>query len=210
MGVLGKEPPFLGGNMKSAQEMTALMEIHSLMPGGEHTWLWHDFAYLGSSHPAEALAWAMALPEKALKQSEIMDRALDGVAKDQEKALTILPSLTTAKDRTSLVEKLGRYWGGRDPEAAWKWAGSLNDPQEKASALRAIGASWSGVDPAAAVAFLERNHPDKIEDWGGIAANFWGESAPDEVLAWLNRVPEAVRAELTAEALMGMARSEPG
>ncbi|MES2469230.1 MAG: hypothetical protein V4675_18120 [Verrucomicrobiota bacterium] len=208
--VLGKEPPFLGGNIKSAREMTALLEIHSLFPGSEHTWIWHDFVHWSSRNPAEALTWAMALPEKAPKRSEILESALGGVATDQEKALALLPSLTTAKDRNTLVEKLGGDWGGRDPEAAWRWAASLNDPQEKALAFSAIGRSWAGRDPAAAVAFLEQNHPDEIKDWGGTAAHTWGESAPDEVLAWLNRVPESVRSKLTAEALQGMAAVEPG
>ncbi len=208
--LLGKDVPFQGGQLKSADQMSALMEIHRLMPGADHTWLWHDFSHWSSQHKDEAVQWALALPDDAPKRAELIKTALERVGTDREKALALLPTLTNPKDRAALLNGTAENWGRSDPEEAWKWAGALGDEKERASALQSISRNWASTDPEKAVAFLEKQQPDQIAEWGPAAASAWGASAPDEALAWLGRLPEGSRERIAQNLLRGMTPEDPG
>lgn len=207
--IIGKDHLFLGG-MKSGEEMTALMQVHQLASGEQHTWLHHDFMHWSYRQPQEAIAWAFNLPPEAPKRSEIIDSALDAAAKDQDRALALLQTLVNPADRAKLLEKTASSWGNRDPEAAWQWAASITDPEAQKKAYAAIGKSWVTADPEKAVTFLQKEQPAEIDHWGPAAAEALGANSPDQALAWLRSLPADKQEILTVNTLQGIMKEDPG
>jgi hypothetical protein len=126
--------------------------------------------------PAEARAWADALPEGATRdmlQARIA-RALAADGKPAE-AIQVLTRLGKAADPKEL-EEIARAWARRDPQAAADWAITQQPGPAQSRSLAGIVGTWANDDQHGVENWLAQFPPGEARD-RSVSAFLWRSSA---------------------------------
>jgi hypothetical protein len=207
--IIGKDTHLMMGGEKTADQMSARLEIYRLAAESQKVWLLHEFMHWSGTKPDDACRWAFQLPAGSPQRIEIIEHAVNCI-KNHEIALQLLSSVTDPKDRLALTRAAARAWSAREPEAAWQWTSTLADDAATNEARQAVREALISADPEKAAAFLQRQQPERLAAWGPRAAEAWAKISPDDALAWAGAAPAEHRDAVVAGAIQGMVNDDPG
>jgi hypothetical protein len=88
--------------------------------------------------PDQALLWANELTAGSAREAVIREIAIDMLTTDPERAFAFLKEQIPGAKQQDYIKDLLAAWGGKDTEAALKWADQIPDPAEHDAAIAAI------------------------------------------------------------------------
>jgi hypothetical protein len=174
---------------------------------GRSSFLWNAESKWATLAPADAVAWAEALPPGGQRNSAISDMVRGISSTDPQLAVELLRKQGT-DNAAWYAKSLFTQWADRDPKAAAAAALELNG-QMGQNAADSVARSWAQKDPSSAMAWAASiPSTGRRKQLVTAIAEQWARADPAAELAWArDQTDPQVRRQAVKKGLESLAGS---